>query len=151
MLQNVSLANLPPYGKLFVGIFTTLMLFVCLWAVLIFYVEKGMIVDNEHHPESQPDFEHNVGLAHTHINGQTLLFFAIGLVFVFSSTARKTKKLCLWLFGVSVLAHVVGLTSEGYHWVFDDLLAVSGVIILVVIIFMAFRIFVDLGKRRQES
>ena len=49
-MWNYKLSDLPPYGKLFVGIFITLMLFVCLWAVFIFYVEKGL-VDSDNLPE----------------------------------------------------------------------------------------------------
>src|SRR5512138_3636528 len=37
------LSNLPPYAKLFVGIFTTLMLFVCLWAMWIYYEREGKV------------------------------------------------------------------------------------------------------------
>lgn len=216
------LSDLPPAGKLFVGIFTTLMLAVCLWAVVIYYVEKGMVDDDTELPayltepvtedDRQEDIEaitddpeavlapqwdstlagmeaavdtatmadefrktdsemyteaaqlyddeyedkherleHNVGLAHTHINGQTLLFFAIGLVFLFSSAPVRTKKILYWIFGTSVLLHVIGLTGQGYFRLFDDILALSGLAILLVIAYMAFLIYVDLGKPRSQS
>ncbi|MEW6411128.1 MAG: hypothetical protein AB1483_01495 [Candidatus Zixiibacteriota bacterium] len=224
MIQNIRLSELPPYGKLFVGLFTTLMLFVCLWAMAIFYVEKGLVTVDEYElssggydtlpaeaadgnmaldiegiladsaSELAPDWDsnlleeqveydsaeladsfekydaqavpydqaleieeypgpddvdhigHNLGLAHTHINGQTLLFFALGLVFIFTSVKPRVKKTVLLTFAVAVLVHAVGLTGEGFHWFFDDILAISGVAILVSIIYMALMIYVDLAR-----
>lgn len=241
MIDNIRLSELPPYGKLFVALFTTLMLLVGVWAAFIYYVEKGM-VDTDHlpayldvpeeavtgtdeeefqedlhmqedaamlaedsgavlapiwdtnfaglevHVDSLSNIEHfrqvdeemeaeareygydgdydrpydvdetgeardlrrNVGLAHTHINGQTLLFFAIGLVFLFTSAPPRTKKIVYWLFGISVFLHAVGLSGEGYHWLFDDILAISGVAIVVVIVHMALLIYVDLAKKSTQ-
>ncbi len=214
------LRNLPPYGKLFVGIFTSLMLLVCLWAVWIFYETKGKVGDNDlplymqshaeltdsakaheelakdieeiasdseavqapiwdsidagedlpldsvevariamvaiaqqkalddaHREEDSSQFRHNLGLAHTHVNGQTLLFFAMGFLFLFTSVAPRMKKIVLWSFGLCILAHTVGLTGQGYCWVYDDILSISGVLLLAIIAYMAFLIFVDLGKK----
>jgi len=213
VFEQFKLSNLPPYAKLFVAIFTTLMLCVCLWAVWIFYERKGRVTDetplpaylqlnassvkqlpNEvkqdldeiisdslavtapkwdsesrgeekridsadlatiAHKATQPDderraqrrFNHNLGLAHTHINGQTLLFFGIGLVFLFTSAAPKLKKIINWVFGLSILAHGVGLTGQGFCWFYDDLLSLSGVVLLLTIAYMAFLIFVDLARK----
>jgi hypothetical protein len=47
--------------------------------------------------------------------------------------------------------HVAGLTGQGYHWIWDDLLAVTGVLMLIVMIYMAMLIFVDLGKSPRIS
>ncbi|MDX9858065.1 MAG: hypothetical protein RBT76_09755 [candidate division Zixibacteria bacterium] len=226
--EQFALAGLPPTGKLFVGIFTTLMLLICLWAVFIFYVDKGIIdedslplyltksmsgapasgeralqedidvimadsqavlapiwdsafagreatadsatLDVQFHrtdervakeagrfsrePEYGSHHEHlrrNVGLAHTHINGQTLLFFALGLVFLFSSASVKVKKTVLWIFGIVILLHAIGLSGEGFGSLFDDILAVSGVAILVVIAYMALMIYIDLGRKADEN
>lgn len=228
MPNNISnLSDLPPFGKLFVGIFTTLVLLVCLWAILILYMDKGMVdestmpqystttaptdepsldagrlevdvkevledslavlapvwdtnlageevvVDStaleqqfaEHSDEAvgggqndapweEDEFYHlreNVGLAHTHINGQTLLFFALGLVYLFTSATPKMKKLTFPVFGAAIVLHAVGLTGEGFHRVFDDLVVVGGVIILVCILYMALMIYADLGKKGKTS
>ncbi|MBK7141872.1 MAG: hypothetical protein IPH75_07315 [bacterium] len=219
-LEKQQIRNLPPYGKLFVGIFTSLMLLVCFWAVWIFYETSGKVgegdlplylkadsvmtdsaslheelvkdieeiasdseavqapvwdsfdagedipldsaevarialmalaqqkeIDAAQHVEEESHFRHNLGLAHTHVNGQTLLFFAIGFVFLFTSAPVTTKKILFWLFGLTIVAHTVGLTGQGYCWVYDDLLAISGVLLLGIIAYMAFLIFVDLGKK----
>ncbi len=260
MIEKYRLSDLPPYAKLFVAIFTTLMLLVLVWVGFIYWVEKGMI-DESVRPEylemndlgsaTEPvedvfeaesiedyemqedagllaedseavlapiwdstfagrdthvdsatnieafrerdsaieseareygyekdygagtgydfpprsgeprefdvdrfdrnDFRENVGLAHTHINGQTLLFFAIGLVFLFTSRPVKIKKIVYWIFGVSVLTHAIGLSGEGYHWFFDDILALSGVAMTVVMAYMALMIFVDLAKKPRTT
>jgi hypothetical protein len=230
-MEQFRLQNLPPYAKLFVALFTTLMLFVVGWAMLIFYVDKGMVkegsrpdyyeqwgrqsntgavsdseeqaidedvdaiaqdseavlapiwdsavagqalkvdtatmksafADRERQmqqEEDEPDtggvdttyaqLRRNVGLAHTHINGQTLLFFALGLIFLFTSVPPKRKKLMLWIFAVAVVTHNVGLTGETFSWVFDDLLAISGVILLVLITYIAFLIYADLAKKPER-
>lgn len=256
MIENYRMSDLPPYGKLFVGIFTALVLCVLLWVAFIYYVDKGMVdqsrlpaylsqpnatqpgqpsrmmspgdsiradsleqaqigqdaeivaedsqavlapvwdkelagrevhadsisaaerfekVDSaiereeekygtrpgtgyDYNPDSksfdvdefeEPDLRENVGLAHTHINGQTLLFFALGVVFLFTSVTPKVKKIVYWVFGIAILTHAIGLSGQRYHWFFDDILALSGVTIVVVIAYMAFLIFVDLGKKRK--
>ena len=96
--------------------------------------------------EEEPNFRENIGLAHTHINGQTLLFFAMGVVFLFTSAKPRVKKIVYWIFGISVVLHAIGLSGEGYHWYFDDILAISGAVILAVIVYMAIRVYVDLSR-----
>ncbi len=218
MVEIIRLSNLPPYAKVFVGVFTTLMLLVCAWAVTIFYIEKGavseedlsafksygkfpeaeqepaeeaelyaedssavlppiwdsdfagrevpvdsltkseylrqrylkMMAERNKENDQQPNFRENIGLAHTHINGQTLLFFAMGVVFLFSSVKLRIKKIIYWIFGISIVFHAIGLTGEGYHWFFDDILVISGLAILAVIVYMAMRIYVDLFKSGAE-
>jgi hypothetical protein len=224
LFERYRLSDLPPFAKLFVAIFTSLMLLVCLWAVWIFYETKGKIGDDalplymqttsipvdsatvseeisqdiaeiaidseavqapvwdsiqagEEQPldssevariaflaiaqqqasaeaertSTESKFRRNLGLAHTHVNGQTLLFFAIGVVFLFTSVAPATKKIIYWIFGLGVVMHAAGLTGQGYHWIWDDLLAMTGVLMLVVIVYMALMIFVDLGKSPRIS
>lgn len=223
-MNNIKLQNLPPYAKIFVGIFTTLMLFICLWAVFLYYVDKGMVsegtvppylmpensLSHEHTPtqeeiandieilsedslarlapiwdsilageetsidsvtiakyftrasetdnadkvESDSDYKHlrhNVGLAHTHINGQTLLFFTLGFVFLFTSVKPKMKKILLIVFGSAILFHAIGLSGEGFHWFYDDILALSGLTILVIMPYICFLIFMDLLKKPTEE
>ena len=202
LISTLQLRNLPPYGKTFVGIFTTLLLCVCIWAVWIYTARYGK-VDAQNLPaylssndlkadieelksdssavmapvwdsmqvgKEQPvdsttieaikrspapkfsvetnttDPDEDLGLAHTHVNGQTLLFFAIGLIFLFSSATPKAKKILYWVFGLSVLAHNLGLSFRSCSELFGDLLAISGVLILLTIAYMAFVIFVDLAK-----
>ena len=164
MIESIRLSNLPGYAKLFVALFTSLMLCVCFWAAWLYTVEKGEIdednlpvylqsetqssadADEHEHGDEHSDLRHNLGLAHTHINGQTLLFFAMGLLFLFTSVKPKIKKTVYWTLGLSVLTHVIGLSGEGYHWIFDDILALSGVVMLVTIVYMALLIFVDLAR-----
>jgi hypothetical protein len=217
-----------PIAKLFVGLFTTLMLLVCVWAAWLYTVSKGTvdeshlpaylsqqteneltpeeeieaiasdsetvlapIWDMEHAGEAEPldstqidsmeelaeaeeaqadqvipldqgnidepfvasetRLRHNLGLAHTHVNGQTLLFFALGAVFLFTSVKPKTKKIMLWLFGIAILVHAVGLSGQGFYSFFDDILAISGVVLLLLIAYMALMIYVDLGKKPRTE
>jgi len=224
-MEKGRISQLAPIGKLFVALFTTLMLLVCLWAVWIYTERRGQVDqdhlpaylidqpeeqveseiegiaadsaavrapvwDMEHHGEEEPfdstdidsmmeaagyeaedyepgvdaednddyvtpegddHFSHNLGLAHVHVNGQTLLFFALGAVFLFTSVSLKTKKWVLWLFAIMIVLHTIGLTGQGYNSVFDDMLAISGVLMLVIIAFMCLRIYVDLGRKRKVT
>jgi hypothetical protein len=203
------LSSFPPIAKLFVGLFTTLMLLVTVWAVWMYTIEKGEeddqstfatlttqdeidaiaadseavlapIWDTGHAGEPEPidsgvidtmeesadlvegydgigndqessqeaesQLRHNLGLAHVHVNGETLLFFALGAVFLFTSVKPPVKKTVLWVFVIAILAHAVGSTGEGYSRIFDDILAVSGVILLALIAYMCLMIYVDLGR-----
>ncbi|MBI5267647.1 MAG: hypothetical protein HY851_10485 [candidate division Zixibacteria bacterium] len=210
MIDTFRLRNLPPYAKTFVGIFTALMLVVCVWAVWIFSSRYGG-VDQDNLPpylrqntndlkadidelkadssavmapvwdqkqagreqkidsatlsaiehrklpkdvsryEGGGDPDRDLGLAHTHQNGQTLLFFAIGLVFLFTSVKPKMKTLVYWIFGVTILLHTVGLTGRSYAPIFGDLLSFAGFAVLVVIAYMALMIFADLAKRPVDQ
>lgn len=216
------LPSFSPIAKLFVGLFTTLMLLVCLWAVWIYTVSKGEVDEdnlpaylqpnaqdnlspedeidaiasdtetvlapvwdsshageperldsadidsmeelaeanedevsdstallgrsNEPQTEGESRLRHNLGLAHTHVNGQTLLFFALGAMFLFTSVKWKTKRIILWTFAVCILVHAIGLSGQGFCWIFDDVLALSGVVMLVLIAYMCLMIYVDLGR-----
>ena len=237
MNEWVKIPGFPPIAKLFVALFTTLMLFVCLWAVWIYAVSKGEvdetnlpaylshatrddlspedeieaiasdsdatlapIWDAEHagrderldaadldtmediveeqeaaeeeastetadetyaapdeepaptdYEESESHLRHNLGLAHVHVNGQTLLFFALGSLFVFTSVKRHIKKAVLWAFGISILVHAVGLSGAGFNSIFDDILALSGVVMLALIAYMCLMIYVDLGRKPKKN
>ena len=171
MIESIQLNHLPGYARLFVALFVTLMLLVGFWAGWLYTVDKGTI-DEDHlpaylHPDldsqqvvlsgragssdDQPDLRENLGLAHTHINGQTLLFFAMGLVFLFSSATPDLKNTLFSIFAASIVAHVIGLSGEGFHSIFDDILAISGVAIIVVMAFMAMLIYIDLVRPEKQQ
>ena len=54
-MNNIKLQNLPTYAKLFVGMFTTLMLFICLWAIFLLYVDKGKVSEGTVPPYLMPE------------------------------------------------------------------------------------------------
>jgi len=211
MMAEPTISKLPTIARLFVGLFATLMLLICFWAVWIYTVEKGEaepaadyltdqaeidaiavdseavlapIWDTDHAGEPEPldsaridtmeeisdlveayegvgggenaeepesRLRHNLGLAHVHVNGQTLLFFALGAVFLFTSVKPRVKKLVLLVFALAILVHAVGLSGDGFHWIFNDLLAVSGVVLVALIAYMCLMIYVDLGRARGNG
>jgi hypothetical protein len=214
MTELKPLSSFPPIAKLFIGLFTTLMLLVCLWAVWIYTVSKGEVDehpvvkvltpgeeieaiatdsettlapiwdtghagepepfdssridtmesmtdlangydgvgdDNEYDGAAESHLRHNLSLAHVHVNGQTLLFFALGGVFLFTSVKPRMKKIVLWAFAAVIVCHTVGLTGEGYSSWFNDLLALSGVVLLAIIAYMALMIYVDLARSPKKE
>jgi hypothetical protein len=74
----------------------------------------------------------------------------MGFLFLFTSAKPKVKRMILLVFGVSVPFHAIGLSGRHTHWFFDDVLAVSGVAILVSICYMALVIFMDLARKRTR-
>jgi hypothetical protein len=208
------LSSFPQIAKLFIGLFTTLVLCVCLWAVWIYTVGKGegneeLAVanltaqdeidaiaadseavlapiwdlghagqgipldsgeidtmeesadlvegydgvgnDQEYSEEAESQLRHNLGLAHVQVSEQTLLFFALGAVFLFTSVTLWLKKLVLWAFAAMILAHAVGLSGSGYHWIFAVMQTLSGVILLALIAYMCLMIYADLGRSPQHE
>ncbi|KAA3636141.1 MAG: hypothetical protein DWP97_03345 [Calditrichaeota bacterium] len=105
------------------------------------------IVDEEAEYDWVMHLRHNVGLAHTHINGQTLLYFVLVLFLVLTGVKPKLKRILTVVFGVTIFTHTIGLTGEGFHWIFDDLLAVSGVGLLVLIPYISFLVLAELFKK----
>lgn len=208
MINGLRLAGLPGYARLFVALFTALVLCVVLWAGWLFVAEGGQegrdgyraettegdeaeiaddideiesdsaavrapIWDTEYAGEDQPfdsselhavlEFAawpeagesdegsenaviDDVRLAHARAGRLTLLFFGIGLVYLFSSAGAGTKKVVYWVFGLSIPVYAAGLSARQVHWIFDAALVVSGAVILVVILYMAVRIFRDLAS-----
>ena len=173
--DTIQLRRMSGPARLFVGLVTTLMLLVVLWAAWLYTVEKGKVDPTalpDYLSEQQrqalqkntgnrptadtrqaaaPDLRKNLGLAHVHINGQTLLFFALGAIFLFTSVPARRKKAVFLTFAGAVLVHAVGLSGEGYHWFFDDILALSGVVMLLTMLYMALQIYVDLGRASAKD
>lgn len=117
-------------------------------------IEKSAVTKNDERIISQSGksrWRSNLGMAHTHINGQTLLFFALGTLFLFTSVPAGRKKLVYLLFAGSILVHAIGLSGEGFHSIFDDLLAISGLLILLSMLYMSFSIYIDLGLKRADN
>lgn len=216
---NISLSDLPPFGKLFVALFTTLSVLACFWAMTVFYLDKGLIMHEEpveynedyqqtDQEELQQDVEEiladseavlapdwdssfndegvaldseelvegfekyesekagtkgwyeedseghladNVATAHTHINGQTLLFFAMGLVFLFTSVRPKVKKITLSVLAVSILAYAIGLSGESFHWFYGDIFTISGLVMILTLLYMAVVVYIDLLRKQTGA
>lgn len=225
---NIRISDLPSAGKLFVGLFTTLVLLVYIWAMVIFYLEKGLVSEYEpaeyydeyeemqqeeleqdldeilsdsaavlapewdstlgdveaeldsaelvegfekydseetveeladdaqeyeemYEEDSGEHLRHNVGLAHTHLNGQALLFFAMGFVFLFTSARVRIKKITLSVLAVAILVQTIGLTGDGFHWFFNGAFAASSMVLLVVTLYMVIRVYIDLGRKSPNK
>lgn len=210
MAELKPISAFPPIAKLFIGLFTTLVLAVCLWSAWSFAVERsccdddefaypltagdeidaisgdssaalapiwdtnhagepepldsgvidtmedladlvqgydGVGNDNEYEEESRSQLRHNLGLAYAHVLGQTLLFFALGAVFLFTSVKSWLKKLVFWVFAVVIVISTIALTGRDFHWIFDDILGVSSVVLMALTVYMCVMIYVELGRR----
>jgi hypothetical protein len=197
MNTDFNLTKLPPDGKIFVGLFTFLMLAVFLWAGTLAVIESGIFGSDEEEqsaleqydyqtdmetimadsmavtapdwsqggqeePINEEDlnkfngggesawdiFEENLKLSHVHLNGHTALYFALGVVFFFSTASPKTKTIVYWIFGVSIFLHAAGLAGLD-SCIFGVIAVYVGAIpLLGSILYMSLRIFGDLGKKK---
>lgn len=107
--------------------------------------------DRIYDPDGKSHWRRNLGMAHTHINGQTLLFFALGSLFLFTSVPARRKRLVFLLFASAIVLHAIGLSGEGFYPIFEDILAISGLTILLMMLYMAMMIYVDLGRSRKQT
>ena len=103
-------------------------------------------------PVQQPQstweiFVENFKLSHVHLNGHTALFFALGVIFFFSTVPDKTKKLVYIVFGIAILVHAIGLAGLDSCIYGKILVYVGGAPLLASILYMVYRIFGDLRKR----
>jgi hypothetical protein len=211
MTELKPISSFPPIVKLFVGIFTSLMLLVCLWAVWIYTVDRGEAdtlaytqspgLANESATATQPDTERRRGRDElsardemeviesdsetalapiwdtTHAGepepldssridtmesiadltkgydgvGDDDVSQVKGESHLRHNLGPRVKETVLWAFALTVVAHTIGLTGEGYHSLFGDLLALSGVVLLALIGYMCLMIFVDLGRSPKKD
>ncbi|MCX6826123.1 MAG: hypothetical protein NTV06_02475 [candidate division Zixibacteria bacterium] len=198
MWEDFNLTKLPPYGKVFVGLFVALMLAVTLWATTLALLESGLFgeVDTSDKAQQQYDYTSdidaiasdslavtppdwvdsgqqepitgddldkfstdsksdwglskwvdNLKLSHVHLNGHTALFFALGLVFMFSTVSAKKKKIVYWIFAIGIILHAIGLIGLDYSIYAGILIFIGGVPLLASILYMVFKIFGDLRKK----
>lgn len=208
------LSSFPPITRLFVGLFTTLVLLGCLWAGWLFVVEwsdvgdadlsypltsedeidaiaadtaaaLAPIWDTNHAGEPEPvdsgvidtmeefsdlvqgydgvgnDDEYqepldylirrNLDQALVQLSIQTLLFIALGTIFLLVSMRSWLKKFLLWVFAAAIMVNAVGLSGAGIHWFFDYLLTAARLVLLVVVLYICVMIYVELGKSPQTE
>lgn len=92
----------------------------------------------------------NFKLGHTHLNGQSLVYFSLIILFLWSSASEKMKILWGVLLAFSVVLHTFGLFFM-HKDLFAMLLRVSGGLLSVSITVMCAYIFVDTIKKPVTS
>jgi len=78
-----------------------------------------------------------------------LLVSAFGLVFLFTSAKMKVKRFVLWLFGLSILLHAASLSLRGRYPFVDNVLMINGVVLMVLIGYMCYKIYSSFARKRQ--
>ncbi len=197
MWDKFNLTMLPSHGKLFVAIFTALMLAVMVWAGGLAAIESGIFGDDEDEMQAQAAYDYqadmeaittdsqavtapnwadsgqeepitnedlgkfagssgettwdkfvdNLKLGHVHLNGHTALFFALGVIFFFSTASIKRKKLVYWIFGSAILIHAIGLAGTDTCPYAKIFIYIGGPLILLSVFYMSIKIFSDLRKK----
>lgn len=88
----------------------------------------------------------NFKLGHTHLNGQSLIYFSLIILFMFSSASERMKILWGILLALSIVLHTFGLFFM-HKDAFAMMLRFSGGLLALSITVMCAYIFVDTVKR----
>lgn len=88
----------------------------------------------------------NFKLGHTHLNGQSLVYFSLMVLFLMSSASERSKILWGVLFAIAIIMHTFGLFFM-HKEAFALLLRASGGLLALTIAVMCLYIFIDTLKR----
>ncbi len=80
---------------------------------------------------------------------QAILFAGFAVVFLFTSAKMKLKRLVLWLFGIAVVIHAIGLSLRGRYEFFDYILMVNGIALLLLVGYMSYKIYTRFVRKRH--
>jgi hypothetical protein len=92
----------------------------------------------------------NFKLGHTHLNGQSLIYFSLIVLFLMTTASERSKILWGLLLAFSVMLHTFGLFFM-HKELFALLLRISGSLLALSITVMCAYIFVDTVKRPQAE
>lgn len=88
----------------------------------------------------------NFKLGHTHLNGQSLIYFSLIMLFMISTASEKMKILWGVLLAISIIVHTFGLFFM-HKDLFAMMLRFSGGLLALSVTVMCAYIFVDTVKR----
>lgn len=88
----------------------------------------------------------NFKLGHTHLNGQSLIYFSLIILFLISTASEKMKILWGVLLAISIIVHTFGLFFM-HKDLFALMLRFSGGLLALSVTVMCAYIFVDTVKR----
>lgn len=92
----------------------------------------------------------NFKLGHTHLNGQTLIYFSLIILFLMSTASEKMKILWGVLLAISIIIHTFGLFFM-HKDLFAMMLRFSGGLLALSVTVMCAYIFVDTIKRPETQ
>lgn len=92
----------------------------------------------------------NFKLGHTHLNGQSLIYFSLIVLFLMSTASEKSKILWGILLAFSVILHTFGLFFM-HKDLFALILRISGGLLALSVTVMSLYIFVDTIKRPSSQ
>jgi len=92
-------------------------------------------------------FEDNMESSMEHFSSEVLLFFAVGLVFLFTGYSAGAKKFFyIWL-PILVVLHAFGVAGYGFCWPSNFIMYVVGPLILLTLLVLAIMILKDLARK----
>lgn len=92
----------------------------------------------------------NFKLGHTHLNGQSLIYFSLIVLFLMTTASEKSKILWGLLLAFSVVLHTFGLFFM-HKDAFAMILRISGGLLALSVTVMSLYIFVDTIKRPSST
>jgi len=116
-------------------------------------IEPDDVDEFEDYAEEQEDqllwlqFEGNMVEAIGHIGTQAVLYFAVCLLFGFTTYSAGLKKTFFMILGILLIGHLFGLSGKGLCWPADFLTYFCGPLILIIFFVMSLMILVNLKKK----
>ena len=92
-------------------------------------------------------FSANMGWSIEHFASESMLFFAVGFLFLFTGYSTKTKRFLIVWTGVLIVLHAFGTAGFGFCWPSDFLMYGIGPLLLLTLLLMAVMILKDLGRK----
>ncbi len=108
--------------------------------------DTSAFLDTEPAVPFRDAFESNLEWSMEHFASELLLFFAAGLLFLFTGYSDRLKRfLYIWL-GILIFVHAIGMAGMGFCWPANAIMYVVGPLILLTFLVMAVMILKDLGR-----
>ena len=92
-------------------------------------------------------FKENMEWSMGHLSTQTILFFALGFLFVLTTYSAGVKKLFLWLLGIFSIVHAFGIAGFDFCWPATVFTWIGGPLLLIIMFIMALMILLNVRQK----
>ncbi|MEW5924838.1 MAG: hypothetical protein AB1746_12715 [Candidatus Zixiibacteriota bacterium] len=121
-------------------------------------IDSETLDDYEEYAEDQVDedeealtfwekFKENMEWAIEHLSTQTMIFFGLGLLFIFTTYSAGVKKFFLWFPALLIFLHALGISGYDFCWPAKFFIWVCGPLLLITLFIMSLMILTNVRKK----
>jgi len=92
-------------------------------------------------------FRENMEWSMGHLSTQTILFFALGFLFVLTTYSAGIKKLFIWLLAIFTIVHAFGIAGFEFCRPATMFTWIGGLLLLIIMFIMSLMILVNVRKK----